>query len=200
MARVKLENVRIAFPSLWRKATFGGGTADEKSTKFEATFLINKSDTETLAKIKGAINQALIKKYGDKESFPPGITSSGRCCFRNGDDVAYDGFAGHMSLKCANKVRPSVINRDKSALTEEDGVVYGGCYVNVSFDIWIQDNSYGKKVNANLYAVQFAGDGEPFGAGSIPEGIIDDFDEIEGSSQEVSDVLDDDLDMDFDGI
>jgi hypothetical protein len=33
--------------------------------------------------------------------------------------------------------------------------------------LWTQNNSYGKRVNANLLGVQFYKDGEPFAAGEI---------------------------------
>jgi hypothetical protein len=52
-------------------------------------------------------------------------------------------------------------------LTEDDNVVYAGCYVNAIITLWVQNNSYGKRVNAQLDGVQFAKDGEPFGAGGI---------------------------------
>ena len=38
MSKIKLKNVRLSFPSLFRKAVFGG---DE--TKFEGTFLLDKT-------------------------------------------------------------------------------------------------------------------------------------------------------------
>ena len=39
-----------------------------------------------------------------------------------------------------------IINKDKSAVTEEDGVVYAGCYVNASVSIYAFQNNYGKFV------------------------------------------------------
>jgi Protein of unknown function (DUF2815) len=60
--------------------------------------------------------------------------------------------------------RPDVINRDKSRLNEEDDIVYAGCFVNVLIRPWAQSNIHGKRLNANLLAVQFVRDGERFGA------------------------------------
>jgi len=62
MSRIKIQNVRIAFPSLWQKAQFGG-----EATKFEATFLVDKSDTETVKRINAAINAKLLEKFKSKE-------------------------------------------------------------------------------------------------------------------------------------
>ena len=35
--KIKLNNVRLSFPSIWRKSVYNG-----EETKFEATFLIDK--------------------------------------------------------------------------------------------------------------------------------------------------------------
>jgi hypothetical protein len=77
-----------------------------------------------------------------------------------------------------------VIDRDKSPLTAEDGKPYSGCYVNCSLELWAQDNSYGKRINAQLGGVQFFKDGDAFsGGGSAAD--ADDFDEItEGADAE----------------
>ena len=70
-----------------------------------------------------------------------------------------------------------VINRDKTPITEDDNVVYAGCYVNAIITLWAQNNSYGKRVNAQLDGVQFVRDGEPFGDGGISVDQFDGFDD-----------------------
>jgi len=176
MSRIALENVRLSFPNVFKRATFGG-----EETKFEATFLIDKEDTATIAKINAAIQAKLIEKYGSEDKIPKGIKSDSKCCFRDGDNVSYDGYAGHMSFKAANKVRPTVVDRDKNPTTEDDGLIYAGCYVDAVVDVWIQDNQWGKKVNGNLYVVRYRGEGAPFGAGAVPEGALDDLADLEST-------------------
>ena len=176
MAKIKLENVRLSFPSIFRRAVFEG---DEG--KYEATFLIPKDDKKTKkaldAAIEAAIAEAKVKVPKDKY------------CLKDGDESEYDGYEGNWSLKAANSKRPTVINRDKSPLTEEDEVIYAGCRVNAIIDIWIQNNKWGKRVNANLYGVQFLADDTPFGQG--PVDVTDDFDELdelEGDEKEGDDL------------
>jgi hypothetical protein len=43
--------------------------------------------------------------------------------------------------------------------------MYGGCRVNVAIKPWLQENKHGRGVRADLVAVQFAGDDQPFGEG-----------------------------------
>jgi len=164
--KIKVRNARLAFPSLWHKASFNGAEGD----KYEATLLIPKSDTETYNAIMEEV-QRLQKEAGIK-------VPSDKLCIRDGDDYEYDGYAGHWAIKASNRARPTIIDRDKTPLTEDDGVIYGGCYVNAIIQLWLQNNEYGKRINANLLGVQFAKDGEPFSTGvTATEDDFDDFEE-----------------------
>ena len=95
----------------------------------------------------------------------------------DGDEKDYDGYENHMSLKAASNKRPTLIDRDKTPLAEEDGVLYAGCYVNAIVDFWVQDNQYGKRINSNLLGVQFFKDGDEFGAGDTD--VTNDFESFD---------------------
>lgn len=164
--KIKLEKVRLSFPSLFQKAEFNGQVG-----KFEASFLMSKeTQKELIAKIDAIIDaeskEAKIKR-------PPAT----KVCLRDGDEVDYDGYEGMMSIKAASNRRPTIVDRDKSPLIEEDGVLYAGCYVNAIVDFWVQNNQYGKRVNCNLLGVQFHSDGDSFGAGNTD--VTDDFDDFD---------------------
>lgn len=163
--KIILKNVRLSFPAIWQKNTkFGGDNA-----KYEATFLINKdSQADLIKKIEEKI-EAIQKE--NKVKVP-----KDKICLKNGDDAEYDGYAGHMSFKAANGKRPTILDRDKTPLTEDDGKPYAGCYVNASVQLWVQNNDWGKRVNANLLGIQFFKDGEPFGAGDLD--VSDDFEDF----------------------
>lgn len=167
MSKIILKNVRVSFPSLFKKGSFNG-----EETKYEATFLLNKEEhADSIAEIKAQI--ADLVKVNLKGAKVP----ADKLCLRDGDEVEYDGYAGCFSIKCSTKKRPIVIDRDRSPLTEDDGKPYGGCYVNASIDLWVQNNAYGKRVNSTLLAVQFAKDGAPFADGST--GDVNDFDMLD---------------------
>ncbi len=161
--KFKLKNVRLSFPSIFKRSEFNG-----QEGKFEATFLINKEQQKDLIKeIEAKI--ALIQKDNKAKVSPDKI------CFKDGDFVDYDGYEGHMSIKAGANRRPTVIDRDKTPLVEDDGKPYAGCYVNAVLELWYQDNSYGKRVNCNLLGIQFSKDGDSFGAGDTD--VTDDFDD-----------------------
>ena len=165
--KVLLKNVRLSFPSLFKTEVYAG----EDTEKFAATFLIPKSDTKTVASIEQACKQALVEKYGEGK-VPKGF----KMPLVDGDDKEYQGYADHVCIKANTKKRPTLVNRDKTPIVEEDGILYGGCYVNASIDIWIMDNQYGKKVLASLNAIQFVKDGEAFGNASNG---ADDFEDLD---------------------
>lgn len=166
MAKIQLKNVRLSFPAIFKRASFNG-----EEGKFEATFLLNKEtqadQIEKLEKaIDAAIAEAKIKVPSDKR------------CLKDGDDFDYDGYAGHMAFKASTTRRPTIIDRDKTPLAEDDAnAPYAGCYVNAIVDIWIQNNSYGKRANGNLFGIQFLKDGEAFGAGDTD--VTDEFEDLD---------------------
>lgn len=168
--KITLKNVRLSFPSLFKKAVFNG-----EETKYEATLLLDKKKhAELITELKDAINEKI------KTDLKGAKVASDKICLRDGEDVSYDGYAGCYSIKAANNRRPIVIDRDKSPLTEADGKPYGGCYVNAIIELWCQNNSYGKRINANLLGVQFFADGEPFASGETAS--EDDFDAFSDDS------------------
>ncbi len=164
MSKMMLKNVRLSFPSLFHKASFDGNEG-----KFESTLLIDKSDKKTKDVIDAAIAEAIAEA---KVKVP-----SDKRCLKDGDESDYDGYEGHWSFKAASSKRPTVIDRDKTPIIEADEKVYAGCYVNAVVDIWIQNNKFGKRVNANLYGIQFVKDGEPFGLGATD--VTESFDDLD---------------------
>ena len=164
MQKIQLKNVIISFPSIFNRAMFNG-----EEGKFEATFLIPKDDLKT----KALLDQAIAKAIASAKIKVP----SDKICLKDGDDSEYEGFKNNWSLKASTGKRPTVINRDKTPLIESDEVIYAGCKVNAIIDLWVQNNRYGKRVNANLYGIQFVADGKPFGVGNVD--VTDEFDDLD---------------------
>lgn len=164
--KIKIPSARLSFPSLFNMASFGG----ESTGKFEATFILDKKDhAKQIEEIEGAIAK-LQKELKVK-------LASDKLCLKDGDEMERPEYQGKMTIKASTKKRPMVINRDKTPITEDDNVIYAGCYVNAIITLWAQNNSYGKRVNAQLDGVQFVRDGEPFGDGGISADQFDGFDD-----------------------
>ena len=164
--KIKLSNVRLSFPNIFRRAVFNG-----EEGKYGSTFLLPKSEKEQADRLRGAI-KAMIAEELKGAKVP-----ADKLCMRDGDESEYAGYAEHWSIKASNNTRPLALDRGKAPLTEDDGVLYAGCHVNAIINLWAQNNQFGRRINANLLGVQFVRDGEPFGDGGRTA-AVDDFDEV----------------------
>jgi hypothetical protein len=177
--KVVLNGVRLAFASIWEPKQFNG----TGETACSAAFIIDpKTQPAEISKVVEAIKAVAAEKWGAKANdMLTMLKAKGDLCLQDGATKAtYDGFAGNMFVSARNKARPVVVDKDKSPLTQSDGKPYSGCYVNVSIEIWAQDNGYGKRINAKLIAIQFAKDGQAFSGGEgytdSDFGVVDDGD------------------------
>lgn len=173
MSKIKLKNVRLSFPSLFKKAVFQG-----VETKYEATFLLDKTEHSAAIDEISAGIAAFLKEH--KTKLPPD-----KLCLKDGDDTGRDEYAGMVTLKASNQKRPLVIGKDRSPLTEDDNVLYSGCYVDAIITLWFQDNGFGKRVNASLEGLQFRRDGEAFGDGGARSNV-DEFDAIDDGDDDLA--------------
>lgn len=164
---VRLRNVRLSFPSLFKPRAFEAG----KEPTYQATFLMPRvgDPEENLKLMQQGI--ALVVKNGLKGAHP----GADRVCIRSGKEkgeAGIDGYSDAIAFCGSNsRKRPVVVNRDLTPLNEEDGKPYAGCFVNASVRLWAQDGAknpkWGKRVNAQLRAVQFWADGDQFGESSV---------------------------------
>lgn len=172
--KLKIKNVRLVFPQLFTAKAVKG----EGDPAYSASFLIGKDDPQ-IKIINAAVEQVGKDKWGAKwPQIKKEIETKDRGILHDGDMKAtYSGFEGNLYINARNKVRPTVADRQRVTVTESDGVIYGGCYVNAIVDVWAQDNQFGKRINASLMGAQFVKDGEPFSGGGVAS--VDDFEEIE---------------------
>lgn len=177
---IKLPNVRLAFPCLFEAKTVNG----EGEPAFSCTFLL-PPDHPAVKELNNGIIEVAKAKWGAKAGdILKEMKAKDRLAVHDGDTKAsYDGFPGNLFVSARNKTRPLVLDTDKSPLTQADGKPYAGCYVNGSIELWVQDNKYGKRVNASLRGVQFLKDGEPFSGGGVAS--EDEFDSVDSDMADI---------------
>lgn len=168
MAVIKLTNLRLAFPNLFEAKAING----EGEPRFSAAWPVEPGSAN--AKLLAQTVETVAKeKWGAKAAgILTELKNKGRVAYKESplskDGEVYDGFEGMHSLNASNPARVPLIDKDTTPLTAQDGKPYAGCYVDVSIDIWAQDNSWGKRINAKLRWVQFRADGDAFSGGSAP--------------------------------
>ena len=168
---LKLKNLRIAFPALAAPQSLGEG-----EPAYGAKFIIEPG-SEAEKTLDAAIAAVAKDQWKDKaDSILRALRDDKKVCFTKGEyrskktGEAYDGFAGKFYLNTRNaKAQPTVVDRmgnQVASKAEIERLIYSGCYVHVSLDIWAQANGYGNRVNCTLRGVMFASDGENFGGGT----------------------------------
>lgn len=170
MSNIMLKNVKLSFPKVFEHGSFGG----ESTGKYEATFLLPKSDEATYKKVMAA-----IEEVKGKTKIP-----SDKLCIKDGDETDDEHAIGHWIIKTANKNRPTLLDRQRNPVTKEDNEInpmfFGGATVNASVSFWKQDNSYGKRVNGNLAGIQYvSGDIHTDGFSDTGTATADEFDMFE---------------------
>lgn len=184
---LKIPNVRLSYPALFEpKAGPEGG-----EPKYSAAFLLDKdnSEPEIVAMRAGIIAVAKTQwgennvKWSDGKLMLKKADGKGmliKTCLRDGDEKAgTTGYENAMFFSASNKMPIPIVDKNPSIrLTKEDRKPLAGQYVNVSIRLWAQDNQFGKRVNAQLNAVQFSADGETFGDAPVdPEEVFSNVEE-----------------------
>lgn len=178
--KIMLRNVRLSYEHIFKPTSFEEGG----DPKYSATFIIPK-DHPDLPAVKKAFYEAGQESFAS--DFKGGAWPKGYTCSLKDADVATDSmgevlaekqsaYKGCYILEANSSKRPVVINRNKAAIAEEDGIIYSGCYVNAS--LAAAGYTYGKVkkgVKAYLNGVQFVKDGERFGSDAMA-----DFDALDG--------------------
>lgn len=173
MAKVKLKNVRLAFPVLWEAKAVNVGD----KPAFSASFLF-APDHPCVKDIEKAIEAVAKEKWSDKApAILQALRKADKTCLHEGDMKAqYAGYSGNLFVSSRAFTRPLVIDADTTPLVESDGRPYAGCYVNAVLELYAQDNQYGKRINATLSGVQYFREGEAFAGGRAAS--VDDFEDV----------------------
>lgn len=168
--KIKLSNVTLAFAQLDKAVAFNGG-----DPKFSTTILIDKDDTAQIDAVNDAVMQALKGRFGDKAEKILGAieNSSQRYNIADGDTKDYDGFAGHIAVKCNSIAKPTLVDIAKQPLPENQPP-RSGDICNVVIDVFSYDKPQ-SGVSARIAGVQVVKRNQL--AGGAPASV-DDFDDL----------------------
>lgn len=170
--RVALANVRISYAfGLWQKSAYEEGGGEKFKVKFgvghgSAQFAQVEKVLQKIAKEEWAATSGAVLKslQNNNQKF---------CWIDGGNTPDKEGHAGNMILSASSKVRPTVVGIDGvTPLSEDDGVIYSGCYVNALLEFRTMDhNKFGKGIFCTLRGVQFFAKGDAFSGGAAPAAV-----------------------------
>lgn len=156
---IMLKGVRVSFPHLFTKPVING-----EEGSFGAVFMLKpKKQKGTIEEIETGISDVCKERFKGKK------VPSDKRCLRDGDDKGRPEYEGYMVVSANSRSKPVVLASDgRTVITDpDDDRIYAGCYVNAKIRLWGQDNQYGKRVNAELVAIQFVGDGDALDASYV---------------------------------
>ena len=148
--------------------------------KYSLTVSVPKSDTETVEKMRAAIEEAIqngiANKWGGKR--PPNL----KLPLRDGDEERPDDptFTESLFVNCNSVERPGVVDRKRIPITDPT-TVYSGCYVRASINFYPFNTNGNKGIGAGLGNVQFWCDGEPLNGRMKAE---DEFDALDAEDED----------------
>lgn len=152
--------IRFSFLAIDKPKSFDQNT----QAKYQATALLDPSNKAHAATIKQLQDAAadLLKQAGLEREDLLSV------CFGNGDKKKYDGYKGMIFLQASNEVRPTLVDRNRNPVAPGDKQFpYSGAHGILTCTLWLQNNKFGKRINANLRALQFVKDGPAFGVAPV---------------------------------
>lgn len=145
--------------------------------KYSVTLLIPKSDKQTLAKIKAAMDAAkanyLARNAGKK------LPSNLKSTLHDGDGERPNGgefgaeCKGHYVMTVSSNNKPALVYSDKTPLTEPTEL-YSGCYGRAIINFYVYDTQGNKGISAGLNGIMKLADGEPLAGGVVTDSDWDD--------------------------
>ncbi len=175
MPKIITGKVRASFAHVFEPQAINGS-----EPKYSCSFIIPKSDSETIGKLNAAIEDAtqegIVSKWGGK--IPMGL----KLPLRDGDedrrgDPAY---ADCYFINASSKEKPGVVDPMKHRITDPLAI-YSGCYVRASLNIYPFNTNGNRGIAVGLNNVQFWCDGEPLNGRTRAE---DEFDELDTTDED----------------
>ena len=166
--------VRASFVHIFEPQSVNGS-----EPKYSCSFIIPKSDTRTVEKIRAAIENAKkesLSKWGGK--IPPNL----KLPLRDGDIDRPDdpNYANAYFVNANSNERPGVVDRRRVPITDPLEV-YSGCYVRASITFYPFNTNGNRGVACGLQNIQKWCDGEPLNGRVRAE---DEFDALDGMPSE----------------
>lgn len=180
---VYLSEVRLSFPNLVEPQRRVNALTGKERVSYSADFIMPADHAGFKAFMK-KVNEMALAKWKEHAAQVMQMINGDRKlrCFGDGNQKigtktlkVWDGYAGNMFITAGRDTPPQVIQADGSPIKTTNTMqyqaltraMYGGCWVNVALNPWIQENEHGRAIRCDLLAIQFMRDDTPLGGGAV---------------------------------
>lgn len=193
--KIRISNCRVSFAEqLFNAKAFEEG----QTPKYGADFIImpdSKVETQNAdgkwspITMKAAELQVANEAWKGKGQQMLDDFEASKKSFRNGnkrtnkDGDVYDGYEDRWYVTAKSPTRVTLLGRNKEPVSAEDGIIYSGCRVDVTFDLYANTKPKTRGVFAGLTGVRFRADDEAFGGGR--KATADDFDDLSDTGDDL---------------
>jgi hypothetical protein len=163
-------DTRWSYANIWEPKSINGG-----APKYSVSLIVPKSDTETVAKVKAAIEAAYhegeAKLKGNGKTVP--LLAAIKNPLRDGDVERPDdpAYAGAYFINANSATAPGVVDADRNPVLIRSEV-YSGVYGRASINFYAFNSNGNKGIACGLNNLQLIHGGEPLGGKASAE---DDF-------------------------
>ena len=160
-------DTRWSYANIWEAKSINGGTP-----KFSVSFIIPKSDTQTVTKVKAAIEAAYIegeaKLKGNGKSVP--TFAAIKTPLRDGDIERPDdpAYVNAYFINANATSAPGIVDADRNPILTRSEV-YSGVYGRASISFYAFNSNGNKGIACGLNNLQKVRDGEPLGGKNSAE-------------------------------
>ena len=171
MAKVILgPKTRWSYVNVWEPKSINGS-----QPKYSVSFIIPKTDTKTIDKVKAAIQTAYeegqSKLKGNGKAVPP--LDKLKTPLRDGDEERPDdeAYAGCYFINANSNEQPGLVDANREYIVDRNEI-YSGCYGRASVNFYAFNSNGNKGIACGLNNLQKIADGPSLGGRSRAE---DDF-------------------------
>jgi hypothetical protein len=161
--KVVTGKVRFSYLHVWEPAAVEEGS----QKKYSVSLIIPKSDIDTVARIKNAIQSAL---EAGKAKFGGKIPASLKLPLRDGDieRADDDAYLNSWFLNANSSKQPGIVDQNVQPILRQDEL-YSGCYGRASINFFAFNTNGNKGIACGLNNVQKLSDGELLGGRATAE-------------------------------
>lgn len=176
-----LKNVRLSYAFLFKPDESENDDGQVTKVYRVALLLPKATHRPVAAALKKIIDNIIATEYDGKTKISPD-----KLCMRDGDQSDSEDHHGHWVVSVRESRRPTLVDRDRSPVTEDDDKLYAGAWANVVIRPWAvngksvkKKNKYGKRISCGFSVVQFMDHDEPLGGTGRPDidKVLDEVDE-----------------------
>lgn len=143
---------------------------DPKKIGYPAHFIFGPKHP-VVAQVVAAMQLAANNQWGAKgPEMYEALKAKHLLCLKEGSVMkpGEEAYAGKLFIAGNAKKRFTIVGPDRTPVNSSDAFApYSGAYGNGIIQVWSQDNSWGKRINAQIMGVQFSRHGESLGGGRI---------------------------------